>query len=385
MQIYNLPLRSVVIAALTITGFASCDRPVEPQSLRAPMQYTQLTATTPYAAAFVDDNGVSTVDLKAGNTRINVFRALDVYMKTVTAAGATAPLSATTMKNMYANSGNPFPVDFAALNGTGIQLRDVTAASLSNSEPERKRIEDYMALLAASSQSVTAPAADGKAGKLGTYLVDANGIEWGQVVAKALIGAYQLDYIANVLLTEGLKADNSTLVPGKPYTQLEHNWDQAFANLTQKVVYAGDASATSNGGESFLGAYVWEYNKSGYPKLHEAFLKGRAAIVNNDSKVIKEQADLIRRELEITAANSAIGYLKKTRDLALDPSRRAHAYAEGLGFIYSLRFAKIYGADAAFADGVLNGLAYQTVGVWKLRNEQIEQAIKTISVKFGIN
>ncbi|HEV7349744.1 DUF4856 domain-containing protein [Telluribacter sp.] len=386
MSAYSLPNRSVLFFALSVFGVTACNETVDPRpDLRPSIDYTQLSATTPYSSLFVDQNGASTVDLTTGNARINAFRALDAYAKTVTAAGATTPLDASQLKNMYANSGNPFSGTYASLNGTGIQLRDATAVSTTNPESERKRMDDFLVILANKSKALTTTAEDGKAGKLGTYLVDEQGIEWGQIVAKSLIGAYQLDYIGNVLLSEGLKADNYTLVAGKPYTQLEHNWDQAYANFTQKPVYAGDASATSNGGEAFLGAYVWEYNKEGYPKLHQAFLKGRAAIVNNDAAVYKEQAELIRKELEKTIANSSIGYLKKTRENATDPARRAHAYSEGLGFIYSLRYAKLAGADAAFSDAILNKLAYTSQGMWKVKNEQLEEAIRTISTKFGIN
>ena len=130
---------------------------------------------------------------------------------------------------------------------------------------------------------------------------------------------------------------------------------------------------------------MWEYNKEGFPILHQAFLKGRAAIVNNDAAVYQEQAKIIRRELEKAVANSAIGYLRKTRENATDPARRAHAYSEGLGFIYSLRYAKLANADAAFSDSILNNLAYTSDGMWKVRNEQLEQAIVAIRTKFGIN
>ncbi|GAB3164406.1 DUF4856 domain-containing protein [Telluribacter humicola] len=386
MKKQTLPLRSALVLALSVMGVTACNNEVEPkENLRSSIDYTKLTATTPYSSLFVDQNGASTVDLTAGNARINMFRAWDAYAKTVTAAGATTPLDATVLKNMYANSGNPFTGDYANLNSTGLQLRSVTAVSAADPEKDRKLIDESMVMLANTSKSVTAVAEAGKAGKLGNYLVDAQGIEWGQVIAKSLIGAYQLDYIGNVLLNEGLKADNYTLVAGKPYTQLEHNWDEAYANFTLKPVYAGDATATSNGGETFLGAYVWEYNKEGYPKMHQAFLKGRAAIVNNDVTTYQEQARIIRTELEKAIANAAIGYLKKTRENATDPARRAHAYSEGLGFIYSLRYAKVAGADAAFSDAILNSLAYTTDGMWKVKNDQIEQAIKTISTKFGIN
>jgi hypothetical protein len=380
---FNLSAAGLLLAStLSLT---SCETEVDPkENLRAPIEYGQLSATTAYTAPFVDRSGNTTVDLKAGNARLGMFKLIDTYAKTITGTGTT-PLDANILKNMYANSNAVFTGDNSALNSSGVSLRSVTAQSAADPEKERKVIDGFMTILADKSKAATAIAEDGKAGKLGNYLVDERGVEWGQVVAKSLIGAYQLDYIGNVLLSEGLKADNYSVVAGKNYTALEHNWDEAYANFTNKPVYAGDASATSNGGESFLGAYVWEYNKEGYPKLHEAFLKGRAAIVNNDVATYTAQASLIRKELEKAVANAAIGYLKKTRENATDPGRRAHAFSEGLGFIYSLRYARATGADAAFSDAILNNLAYTTAGMWKVKNEQLEQAISTISSKFGIN
>lgn len=382
----HLPIRTLVLVSSTLFGLSACTTDVDPKAnFRTSIDYATLTPGTAYSTLFVDESGASTVSLAEGNSRISMFKAIDTYAKSITAAGATVPLDAALLKNMYANSGKPFGSDNASLNTSGVQLRSVTALSAVDPEMDRKRIEEFMNILAAKSASLTGTAAEGKAGKLGNYVVDENGIEWGQVVAKSLIGAYQLDYISNILLNKGLAADNSKQVSGKNYTELEHTWDEAYANLTNKPVYAGEATSTSNGGESFLGAYVWEYNKEGYPKLHQAFLKGRAAIVNNDVAVYQEQARLIRKELEKAVANAAIGYLKKTRDNATDMGRRAHAFSEGLGFIYSLRYAKLNGADAAFSDGILANLAYASNGMWKVKNEQIEQAIHAINTKFGLH
>jgi hypothetical protein len=386
MKIQSLPIRTFCLSTALLAGLVSCDNEVDPQaSLRTSINYSELTPTTPYKTLFVDGTGTSTVDLTAGNARLDMFKALDTYAKTVTVATAATPLDEKVLLNMYSNASNPFSGDFASLNTSGVQIRSVTGLSSNDPEKDRKKIGEFISSLATTSSAVKALAEEGKAGKLGNYLVDAKGIEWGQVVSKALIGAYQLDYISNVLLNQSLTANNYTLVAGKNYTELEHAWDEAFANLTNKPVYAGAATTASNGGESFLGAYVWEYNKEGYPKLHEAFLKGRAAIVNNDKDVYVSQAKLIRKELEKAVANAAIGYLRKTRENATDAGRRAHAFSEGIGFIYSLRYASMAGADAAFSDDILSKLAYSTNGMWKVKNEQIEQAINAISTKFGIN
>ena len=117
--------------------------------------------------------------------------------------------------------------------------------------------------------------------------------------------------------------------------------------------------------------------------MYLAFLKGRAAIVNNDAAGVKTQADLIRTELEKTIALSAVSYLSSWKSAStLDV--KAHALGEGLGFIYSLRFCTKYGADATFSDNLLTGLTAGTNGTWSLTNAQADAAINAIKAKFSI-
>ncbi len=140
----------------------------------------------------------------------------------------------------------------------------------------------------------------------------------------------------------------------------------------------------SNGGESLIGAYLWEYNKEGYVKIHPALLKGRAAIVNNDIAEAKAQATIIKTEMEKAIAGAALGYLGKWKTGATDAAR-AHAIGEGAGFIYSLRFCKVHGGTDAFSDGLLNNLVYSSAnGFWDLNNDKVNAAIADITLKFAL-
>ena len=267
-----------------------------------------------------------------------------------------------------------------------MQLRNVTASSLSATEAEKERqtIEAAFGSIATASKSVSAVASEGKAGKLGNYLVDEKGIEWGQIIQKSLIGAFQVDYIGNVLLSDkNLSADNTTLVAGKKYTQLEQNWDEVYGIITANPVYGGKATETSSG-ESFIGSYLWEYNPEDFPKIHKALLTGRAAIVNNDLTTLKQQATFIRTAMEKAIANAALGYLGKWKTGTTDAAR-AHAIGEGLGFIYGLRYAKVNKADAAFSDAILTNLVNSAPnGFWGLTNAKIDAATTAINAKFGL-
>ncbi len=380
----------ILTVSAILVILASCkDDEVTP--LRAKIEYSKVTPTTPYKSLFVAANGDSTVDLKSGNDRYRIYQALNYYLGA--AVRDNKALDATVMKNMYANTGNPFTdvpslnISGSALNASGVQLRSLTASSKSTTEAEaeRVRLETAFTQMAEASKSVAVTASKGVAGKAGTYLLDAKGIEIAQIIQKSLIGAYQLDYISNVLLNKGLDADNTTLVTGKKYSQLEHNWDEAYASLTLNPVYlAGSTDGVRGTSESFLGSYIWEYNKASYAKIHPAFVRGRVAIVNNDIAEIKTQATFIRTEMEKAIAAAAVGYLGKWKTGTTDAAR-AHAMGEGLGFIYSLRYCTINGADATFSDTLLAGLVGSTNGFWDLTNEKVNAAADAINAKFKLN
>ncbi|GAB4047429.1 DUF4856 domain-containing protein [Spirosoma litoris] len=383
----NLRARFVWVLAFAVSLSACKDEEnpttVRPQ-LRKTVDYAKLTDTTTYANFFVDDAGVKTVDLTTGANRLLMFRAINTYNGTAVSTGAT--LDATVLKNMFSNTSNPFSgTANAALNSSGVQLRNVTASSLSatDAEKERTTIEAGFPKIATASKFVTATASEGKAGKLGTYLVDEQGIEWAQIIQKGLIGAFQVDYIGNVLLSDkNLALDNTTLVAGKKYTALEQNWDEIYGIITANPVYGGKATTTSSG-ESFIGSYLWEYNKEDFTKVHKALLTGRAAIVNNDLTTLKTQADFIHKAMEKAIAGAALGYLGKWKTGTTDAAR-AHAMGEGLGFIYSLRYATIAKADAAFSDAILAGLIGAPNGFWGLTNAKIDAASTAIKTKFSI-
>jgi len=398
---HNFTFKSMLFAAMVAVSLTSCsddDNPVvEQPDLRTKIDYAKVTATTPYKALFIDAKGDTTVDLKSGNDRYKMFQALNYYLGGPIRDGKE--LDSTVIRNMFANTGNPFfdinsgavKVTGTALNTSGVQLKDKTASSKTAAEAEatRKYLDQAISQIAIASKSVSKTAAKGVAGKLtngssSSYLVDAKGIEYGQIIQKGLIGALQLDYIGNVLLNKGLEADNKSLVSGQKYTALEHNWDEAYGLLTLSPVYLiGSTNSVRGTAEQFLGSYIWEYNQANYAKIHPAFVKGRAAIVNNDAAELKTQATFIRTEMERAIAQAAIGYLGKWKT-ATDDATRAHAMGEGLGFVYSMRFCAINGANAAFSDTVLLGLIGSPNGLWDLTAEKVSAATAAIQAKFKI-
>lgn len=384
-------LKTALATLLSIAAISCDDDEVRP-NLRAKFDYNTLTASTVYADVFTDASGTSTVNMLEGTNRHKMFQALNYY--STSSVSANTHIDAAKLKSMFSNSGNPFSdistssisVTGAQLNNSGVQLKNVVASSFSATEAEtvRAKIESYFDQIDVASNSVTTTAAQGQAGKLGTYLVDAKGIELAQVIQKGLIGALQLDYIGNVLMTDGLDADNYTTVADNNFTALEHNWDVAYGLLTLNPIYLqGATDATRNTTEFGAGSYIWEYNKANYANIYPAFLKGRAAIVNNDKAELEVQAAFIRTQFEKAIASAALGYLDKWKTGTTDAAR-AHAIGEGAGFIYSLRFAKIHGGDAAFSDNLMNTLIGSTNGFWDINTTKINTVSDAIRAKFSL-
>ena len=380
---------ALVFTAIAI--LAACDDDEVTPHLRADMDYATLDSQADYSGQFVDDDGLSTVDFTEGNIRYKMFQALNYHSTSSVSANTT--IDANKLNSQFTNSGNPFydistatiSVTGATLNASGLQLRDVVASSQAAADAElvRAKLEDDFEAIATASLSVNQAASIGQAGKLGNYLVDDKGIEIAQIIQKSLIGALQLDYISNVLLDGGLDADNHSLVSDNNYSALEHNWDIAYGLLTLNEVYLKGSTDAARGTTEFaLGSYIWEYNKANYAQIYPAFLKGRAAIINNDRSELEDQAMFIRTEMEVAIAKAALGYLDKWKTGA-DNAARAHAIGEGLGFIYSLRFAKLHGGDAAFSDNLINGLVDSESGFWDLDVTKINTASDAIKAKFG--
>jgi hypothetical protein len=243
-------------------------------------------------------------------------------------------------------------------------------------------METKFAELATASQSVNQVATQGNAGRLGRYLVDAKGYEVNQIIQKSLIGALLLDQINNVLLTNAaLSAENDKVAAGKAYSEREHNWDMVYGYLTSNATMVTDIAITPR--ERFLAGYLNEKNGPASPAVYMALLKGRAAIVNNDDVTLKAQADIIRTELEKTIAKSAVSYLVNWKSHPTLEAK-AHALAEGLGFVYSLRFCTKYNVDTAWADSVLNGLTSKPEGAWTMTAAQADAAVAAINAKFSL-
>lgn len=375
-------MKKLLIPVLGVALLAtSCKKenvePTTPSNLKIP--YTSLSASSNYKTTFVDAAGKTTVDFSGQTTRINMLKEMDAHMK----AGTSADIDATKLINMFRNQNTPFTsADLNAATDKVISSKTAQSFSATEADAERQRFIGYFNELERISKMNGQTAAQGKAGVLGTNrLVDEKGFEYSQFVQKGLIGAMMLDQIANIYLgTDKQSADNTTPNEGKNYTAMEHHWDEAYGYLTSNDTYP------IKGSESFLGEYARQGASvgGGADNLYLAFLKGRAAIVNNDLTTRDEQIAYIRTELEQAIAAVAISYLNKTNS-ATDDASRFHALSEGVGFIYSLRFAHNAKINMAKSEELLNILMGKANGFWSLTPADINNVRDQVATTFGID
>lgn len=377
-------LTTIGIAA---TLFASCSKDDDNSIIvNEKVPYSSLTPTTNYFTTFVDAGNNTTVDFSGQTTRISMLSEIDAYIK----SGTTSQLDASKIKNMFVHQNSPFTS--ASLNAaTDKTIASKTAASFStvDANNERDRFNMYFDSVAAASSFRNDVAAQGKAGLLDNkYLVNAKGFEYAQFIQKGLMGAMMLDQISNVYLgTEKQSADNQTIVSKKNYTQLEHHWDEAYGYLTKNEFFPkADPNDATKWLESFLGNYVRQVNGTlGNPSdVYMAFLKGRAAIVNKDMTTKEAQIAAIRQSLEKAIATIAISYLNKTKTGTTDGAK-FHALSEGVGFIYSLRFAHNAKINKTTSDQMLSSLMDKPNGFWSLSNNDIDDVRNQIADAFSID
>ena len=195
------------------------------------------------------------------------------------------------------------------------------------------------------------PAADGSPGELSdeirTLQVNSKGWELDQTFQKALIGALTLDQIVNNYLqpckldADGKTEDNTNgvMAEGKPYTSMEHAWDEAFGYLYGQEPDATADLSSPGGAGTLLNKYLKKVSEGDVaPGISEpifkAFVKGRQAIVDGDYETRDAQAKIIQENLSKVIGAMTINYLKSYLSKKNDsPADAIHALSEGYGFM----------------------------------------------------
>jgi hypothetical protein len=242
------------------------------------------------------------------------------------------------LRQMYANSGSYFTdtvfnSQTLNLNGSGIQLKTSTLPLAQTF------IETIMDSIGVDSQTGMA-ASNGVAGVSDRKtLLSANGIYWRQFFTKTMMGVLIAHQITDVYLGDSLNSNISE-------TAKQHAWDQAFylwcvpanfpANRTG-VKYWG--SYTSQIDSGIVKPVVNLTGIDANPTLLNAFLKGRAALANNDNTTALAQAGIIIPFFEKMEAAAALHELNEAKgNLPNGAAAVCGNLSESLGFWTALKF-----------------------------------------------
>ncbi|WP_161889298.1 DUF4856 domain-containing protein [Pontibacter russatus] len=354
-------LRTFTMAVAACVAFTSCsDDSEENPSYNLPETYSFENA-----------------DYSGQTTRIAMLAELSDYIKT---GNTGSELNAQKMKDMYANANTPFS-DAALNEATTKQLKNKT---ILTAQPVFEALFDAVAI---ASQRGGAPASEGTAGLLTsadgsrTYLVDANGVEYGQVIQKGLMGAVFYNQAVEGYLTEekiGAAVDNTTVTPGEG-TTMEHHWDEAFGYFGAPKDFPANTEDAkywanySNQVDAALGS-----NKA----IMDAFIKGRAAISAKDMAGKDAAAATVRAEWERLVAAAAIHELNAAQNSLADQARKSHYLSEAIGFIMGLQYKsdrKLSDAQFQEVTDAIGDNLYQTTG------DDIAAAINILSTAYSMD
>jgi hypothetical protein len=243
-----------------------------------------------------------------------------------------------------------------------------------------------------------------EAGGGSTRYINGKGLELNQAFNKGLIGALMVDqminnYISDVVLDNFAAAnDAETLVDGKNYTDMEHDWDEAYGYLYGTATDLADPNPTVGGDDSFLNKYLGrvegDTDFAGIADdIYNALKLGRAAIVAKDYDIRNEQAEIIREKVSTIVGVRSVYYLQQAKNGleagTVDYASVFHDLSEAYGFIYSLQFTRQPNSASPYftrteVDALMNQFyGSLTNGFWDVTPAILQDMSDTIAAKFS--
>jgi hypothetical protein len=261
--------------------------------------------------------------------RLKMLVEMSQYMKSANVPGIS--VDPQVLRNMFENANAPFSFTSER------QLKDKCFLS------DQALFESYFDSMGVGSLSAQV-GSDGVAGVVfssdssKSYLFDAKGWEYTQLIEKGLMGAVFYYQATGVYLSESKigedVVDNETVVPGEG-TAMEHHWDEAFGYWGVPVDFPSNTA-----GLLFYGKYTHDRNPllGSSKRLMQAFTTGRAAISNDDHATKWAQIAIIQEEWEKVMAATAIHYINEGLTNLADDALRNHALTEAVAFVRSLKY-----------------------------------------------
>jgi hypothetical protein len=179
---------------------------------------------------------------------------------------------------------------------------------------------------------------------------------------------------------------------GKPYTTMEHAWDEAYG-----YIYGNDNLAASPAIYKYWSTYINQVNadpdfNTVKDAIYKAFIQGRLAITKADYTTRDAQSAIIKTELAKVPAVRAVFYLNEGKTkLGKDNGKAAfHALSEAYGFIWCLRFTQNPTTKAPYfskveVDEMLNDLLKGENGLYDVNylNSALDAIVTKIASRFG--
>ena len=376
-------MKKIVYTLLAVSMLFACSKDEDsPTPEPTPTPSPTPTYTVPTTYTFTDGSGNSTVDFSGQAARLEMALEIVNYAKTANTLGVT--VSATTLKSMYANNGYTW-IDAPGLGLTGStkQLKDKTAGGDVGVQAIIETYFDSLEVLSNLNYDNSAQAyGQGGVWSNGTksYLHSGSGIEYKEMVEKALMCAVFMNQMTVNYLGLIASDDNDNLVSGKNYTNMQHHWDEAYGYFTTGINYPTD------GADRFWGKYTYarEAVLGSATTISLAFRTGRAAIDNKDYTTRDAQIAIIRNEMEKICAGTAINYLNQAKANITNPVVKNHQLSEAKGLIDGLR----YGYNAVSGNGMtsseINTALTYLVDFENITVSDINALIDLIASKTGL-
>jgi hypothetical protein len=240
-----------------------------------------------------------------------------------------------------------------------------------------------------------------------TVKVTAKGFELNQVFSKGLIGALQVDQIINNYLSfsklDGAREGNDTGVYAYTHpdateasiTKMEHYWDEAFGYLQGlDSQFKSGLGIAPNKDSANLNYYLnkinGQDNEAGISDtIYNAFISGRAAIVNKDYEERDKQAGIISAEISKVIGYKAHYYLVGgAEDITNgDWAAALHALSEAYGFILGLQFTKDLSGNPYMTNTEVNDLLSRLSagdgGFWERTVEELNTIADEVATATG--
>lgn len=302
----------------------------------------------PESYTFIDNNGFNTVSFSGQQQRLNMLSEMTSYMKT---SNSGAVVDGATLINMYGNESYTWEdCDNLEMTGSSKQLRSKT---VGGDVEIVAQFEGWMNELGAATNGELEGAGvvtsnDGAK----SYMQNAMGHEWTQLIEKGLMGACFYYNISQVYLGEGkMDVANDDADPSAEdyYTSMEHHWDEAYGYFTS-------ISDCINNDRFWL-KYSADINlnsRNSMEVIDLAFRTGRAAISSDMLTLRDSQIQIIREELELVSGAIAIHYINGAIENIGDDAIRNHELSEAKAFIMSLPYGENTMVNLADANSILS-------------------------------